>query len=100
MSEWKEVSMAEAAHAEAEGMHEYQIMYMGRDGYLTAAPSGKPIYRTRKKRRTITVTIPMPIYVRIFKDDDGKSAVMQLFETHDEATAAQSTIHEAMEQQP
>ena len=95
---WTYVRFGDAAKAAQEGTHEVE----GRSlGYAWAGgchfiPEWE--YRVRKKARTITVTHAKPIYTSVCKQEDGVSAVVQLFEKHAEAQAAHDSIRAAMEQ--
>lgn len=95
---WTEVDWYEAATALKNGTHEVERSLSGADWHPSETFHPHDKYRTREKARTITVTHARPIYIRTFKDDDGKSAVVQLFNTHDEAVSTYNAIRNAMEQ--
>ena len=103
MSDWKGCTALEAHQAWADKTHDVDHMYClagawepwyACDGDFRADSLWR--YRIREKVNTITVEMPRPIYVRSFDDKDGKSAVVQLFQSHDEASAALSAFETAM----
>ena len=97
---WTYVSWIDAANAYALGTHETELSVSGGrfilcDGFFDR---GSYKYRIREKARTITVTIPRPVHVQKYNNQEIDTVVCVQFTGCDTANEARDIIRKALEQ--
>lgn len=98
---WTYVRFGDAAKAAQEGTHEVQGRNVG-PCWIPIEKRGSFFgddwqYRVREKARTITVTIPRPVFTFFRLEDDS---LHLRYRSLGESTKADEAIREAMRQQP